>query len=391
MAAQAGDVVSAVRVWMVIEKPRLLTICGTRPEAIKLAPVVLAALESDAVAHHLCVTGQHRQMLDQVLAVFGLTPDSDLNIMRPGQTLDDIASAALIGIGKVIDAWSPDWVIVQGDTSTAFAAALAAFHRKVKVAHVEAGLRTGNMLSPWPEEGNRRLIGQLATIHFPPTSWAEANLLREGFPPSQIEMTGNTVIDALGWVNQRLTSDSALAAPFAFLNPDRRLILVTGHRRENFDGGLERVCHALATLAKRDDIEILYPVHLNPNVQTIVADILADAPNVHLIAPQEYQPFVYLMQRAHIIVTDSGGIQEEAPGLGKPVLVTRDTTERPEAVEAGTARLIGTSSEDLIGAVTELLDNPASYAAMAQAKNPFGDGKSAPRIIARLIKETQSA
>jgi UDP-N-acetylglucosamine 2-epimerase len=373
------------------DKPRILTVCGTRPEAIKLAPVVLAALASDAVDHHLCVTGQHRQMLDQVLAVFGLTPDSDLNIMRPGQTLDDIASAALIGIGKVIDDWAPDWVIVQGDTSTAFAASLAAFHRKIRIAHVEAGLRTGNMLSPWPEEGNRRLIGQLASVHFPPTGWAEANLLREGFSPDQIEMTGNTVIDALGWVTSRLASDSDMAAKFAFLNPDRRLILVTGHRRENFDGGLDRICRALATLAARDDIEILYPVHLNPKVQKTVAEILGGAANVHLIAPQDYQPFVYLMQRAHIIVTDSGGIQEEAPGLGKPVLVTRDTTERPEAVEAGTARLIGTSSEALVAAVTELLDQPARYAAMAQAKNPFGDGKSAPRIIARLIKETQRA
>jgi UDP-N-acetylglucosamine 2-epimerase (non-hydrolysing) len=376
---------------VVSKKPKILTVCGTRPEAIKLAPVVLAALASDAVDHHLCVTGQHRQMLDQVLAVFGLTPDSDLNIMRPGQSLDDIASAALIGIGKVIDDWSPDWVIVQGDTSTAFAASLAAFHRKVKVAHVEAGLRTGNMLSPWPEEGNRRLIGQLAAIHFPPTRWAEANLLREGIPPTQIEMTGNTVIDALTWVKERVEADSEIADRFSFLNPDRRLILVTGHRRENFDGGLERVCQALAALSKRDDIEILYPVHLNPNVQTIVASILGDSANVHLIEPQDYRPFVHLMQRAHIIVTDSGGIPEEAPGLGKPVLVTRDTTERPEAVEAGTARLIGTSSESLIAAVTELLDNPASYAAMAQAKNPFGDGKSAPRIIARLIKESQSA
>jgi UDP-N-acetylglucosamine 2-epimerase len=376
---------------VVSNKPRILTVCGTRPEAIKLAPVVLAALASDTVDHHLCVTGQHRQMLDQVLAVFGLTPDSDLNIMRPGQSLDDIASAALIGIGKVIDDWSPDWVIVQGDTSTAFAAALAAFHRKVKVAHVEAGLRTGNMLSPWPEEGNRRLIGQLAAIHFPPTSWAEANLLREGFPQNQIEMTGNTVIDALTWVKERVEANKDIAARFAFLNPDRRLILVTGHRRENFDGGLERVCQALATLAMRDDIEILYPVHLNPKVQATVASILGEAANVHLIEPQDYRPFVHLMQRAHIIVTDSGGIQEEAPGLGKPVLVTRDTTERPEAVEAGTARLIGTSSDALVSAVTELLDNAASYAAMAQARNPFGDGKSAPRIIARLIKESQSA
>jgi UDP-N-acetylglucosamine 2-epimerase len=373
---------------MTAKKPRILTVCGTRPEAIKLAPVIHAALADGGVDHHLCVTAQHRQMLDQVLSVFGLTPDSDLDIMKPGQSLDSVAAAVLGGVGQVMDAWKPDWVIVQGDTTTAFGAALAGYHRQIKVAHVEAGLRTGNLYSPWPEEGNRRLIGQVTNIHFPPTESSANNLRREGFPDSQIEVTGNTVIDALQWVAGRVDGDAGLADRFGFLDSSRRLVLVTGHRRENLDGGLERVCQALAEIAKRKDVEILYPVHLNPIVQAIAKQILSQSPNVHLIEPQDYLPFVYLMRRATLIVTDSGGIQEEAPGLGKPVLVTRDTTERPEAIEAGTALLIGTSSEALIKAVNHLLDDASAYAAMAQAKNPFGDGKAAARIIARLLKES---
>ena len=367
---------------------KVLTVCGTRPEAIKLAPVVLAARSFAGLDHRLCVTGQHRQMLDQVLAVFGLTPDYDLNIMKPGQTLDQVVAAALAGVGAIIDDWQPDWVIVQGDTSTAFAAALAAYHRQVRVAHVEAGLRTGNLLSPWPEEGNRRLIGQVTSLHFPPTGWAEANLLREGFDPACVEVTGNTVIDALEWVVERLDGSTAIADEFAFLDPAKKLILVTGHRRENFDGGLERVCRALAELAARDDVEILYPVHLNPKVQQTAEAVLQGRGNVHLIGPQDYLPFVWLMQRCYLIVTDSGGIQEEAPGLGKPVLVTRDTTERPEAIAAGTARLIGTAPEALVAAVSELLDDPDAYARMAEAKNPYGDGKAAPRILARILQES---
>jgi UDP-N-acetylglucosamine 2-epimerase len=369
-------------------KPRILTVCGTRPEAIKLAPVVHAALANGAIEHHLCVTAQHRQMLDQVLWVFGLTPQSDLDIMKPGQSLDSVAASVLGGVGQVMDAWKPDWVIVQGDTTTAFGSALAGYHRQVKVAHVEAGLRTGNLYSPWPEEGNRRLIGQITTLHFPPTESAANNLRREGFADSRIEVTGNTVIDALQWVASKVDDDESLAKRFDFLDPSRRLVLVTGHRRENFDGGLDRVCRALAEIAKRDDVEILYPVHLNPIVQATAQAVLAASPNVHLIAPQDYLPFVYLMRRAALIVTDSGGIQEEAPGLGKPVLVTRDTTERPEAIEAGTAKLIGTSSEALISEVNLLLDDAAAYAKMAQAKNPFGDGKAAGRIIDRLLKES---
>ncbi len=368
-------------------KTRILTVCGTRPEAIKLAPVAQAALNDARVEHRLCATAQHRQMLDQVLGLFRLTPDDDLDIMKPNQSLTDVTAAVLHGVGAVIDSWKPDWVIVQGDTTTAFSAALAAFYRQTRVAHVEAGLRTGNMLSPWPEEGNRRLIGQVATIHFPPTEWAADNLRRESFLENTIQVTGNTVIDALHWVSAQLDQTPDDGA-FDFLDPAKRLILVTGHRRENFDGGLERVCHALAQIGQREDVEILYPVHLNPNVQATAKAVLGNSSNVHLIGPQDYLPFVRLMRRAYLIVTDSGGIQEEAPALGKPVLVTRDTTERPEAIQAGTARLIGTSAESLVSSVSELLDNADAYAAMAQAKNPFGDGLASQRIIDRLVQES---
>ncbi len=367
---------------------RILTVYGTRPEAIKLAPVALALKSDPAIESTVCVTGQHRQMLDQVNGLFDIVPDYDLNLMKPGQDLTHITTAALEGVGRILDDYKPDWVIVQGDTSTAFAGALAAFYRKVKVAHVEAGLRTGNLASPWPEEGNRKLIGQITTVHFPPTETAADNLRREAVPELDIKVTGNTVIDALKWVADKLTVVPALRADFdtrfAFLNPDKRLVLVTGHRRENFDGGLANVCRALRRLAERGDIELVYPVHLNPHVQATAKEVLGNHPAVHLIDPQDYLPFVYLMQRSALIVTDSGGIQEEAPGLGKPVLVTRDTTERPEAVAAGTARLIGTSEQALVDHASDLLDNAASYAKMAQAKNPFGDGHAARRIVDHL-------
>ena len=370
---------------------RVLTVFGTRPEAIKLAPVVLAFAHASGVEHATCVTGQHRQMLDQVLAVFGLTPEFDLKIMKPDQDLTHVTNAVLQGMGRVLDEFRPDWLIVQGDTTTAFAGALAGFYRHAAVAHVEAGLRTGNILSPWPEEMNRKLVSQLASIHFPPTETAAGNLIREGVSKSVLEVTGNTVIDALQWVAHRLTNDAALDAQFAgqfdFLDPTKRLILVTGHRRENVAGGLERVCQALAALASRGDVQIVYPVHLNPHVQSTAQAVLSSSPSVHLIEPLDYLPFVYLMRRSYIIITDSGGIQEEAPGLGKPVLVTRDTTERPEAILAGTARLVGTSSGNLIAAAAELLDNDSAYAAMARARNPFGDGHAAERIVARLMRE----
>jgi len=368
---------------------RVLTVFGTRPEAIKLAPLVLAMQDTAEIEHVTCVTGQHRQMLDQILRTFEIVPEFDLNLMRPGQDLGHITSAALQGVGDVIDKVKPDWVIVQGDTTTAFASALAAFYRKVKVAHVEAGLRTGNIYSPWPEEMNRRLVGQLTAMHFPPTPSSAENLRREGVGEDNICTTGNTVIDALQWVVKRLDGDAAFAsatdATLPKLQDGRKLILVTGHRRENFDGGLARVCTALKRIAQRGDVEIVYPVHLNPEVQKTANTILDDDPAIRLIAPVDYVPFIALMRQAYLIVTDSGGIQEEAPGLGKPVLVTRDTTERPEAVTAGTARLVGTDSEGLVTAVNELLDDRSAYARMAQAKNPFGDGRAAGRIVERLL------
>jgi UDP-N-acetylglucosamine 2-epimerase len=368
---------------------RVLTVCGTRPEAIKLAPLVHAFRADPSVEHVLCVTGQHRQMLDQVLQIFELVPDHDINIMKPGQDLSYITAAALEGIGRIIDQTSPDWVVVQGDTTTAFAGALAAFYRKAKVAHVEAGLRTGNIHSPWPEEMNRKLVGSLATLHFPPTEISANNLRRENIPGAVIHVTGNTVIDALFWMNDRISRDAALRqsleAGFApFLHSGRRLILVTGHRRENHGRGLEEVAQALRVLADRGDVEIVYPVHLNPRVQETATAILSNHDRIHLIAPLEYAPFVALMRRAHLIVTDSGGIQEEAPSLGKPVLVTRDTTERPEAVTAGAARLVGASFEGLLSAARELLDDEAVYARMARVENPFGDGHASERILGAM-------
>lgn len=370
---------------------KVMTVCGTRPEAIKLAPLVHAFRAETDIEHVLCSTGQHRQMLDQVLEVFGLTPDHDLNLMKPGQDLAYVTAAVLEGVGKVIDAVNPDWIVVQGDTTTAFAAGLAAFYRKVKVAHVEAGLRTGNIYSPWPEEMNRKLVGALATMHFPPTELSAENLRHEGIDDAVITVTGNTVIDALRWMDARLAADAPFRAvseaAFAdYLDTGRRLILVTGHRRENFDGGLASVARALRDIADRDDVEIVYPVHLNPQVQATANEILGNHPRIHLIAPLDYAPFVALMRRSYLIVTDSGGVQEEAPTLGKPVLVTRDTTERPEAIAAGTGRLVGTDADTLVAAVTELLDDASAYARMAHAQNPFGDGQASGRIVGRLLR-----
>lgn len=373
----------------------VLTVLGTRPEAIKLAPVVRAFGQRSDVRHTLCVTGQHRQMLDQMLAAFHLTPDHDLAVMRRGQDPAHVTMAVLGGLGTVIEAERPDWIVVQGDTATAFAASLAAFYRKVKVAHVEAGLRTGNIYSPWPEEMNRKLTGQIATLHFPPTDAAAANLAREGVPPERILVTGNTVIDALHAIAARLDETAALReqldAGFAWRDPGKRLILVTGHRRENCEGGLERVCRALAAIGRRGDVQIVCPVHPNPAVQRTVRSVLRGSPSVHLIEPLDYLPFVHLMRQASIIVTDSGGIQEEAAGLGKPVLVTRDTTERPEAVAAGAARLVGTDEAALMDAAAALLDDPAAYDAMARAANPFGDGRAANRIVTRMLMEEPTA
>ncbi|MBT6426690.1 MAG: UDP-N-acetylglucosamine 2-epimerase (non-hydrolyzing) [Rhodospirillaceae bacterium] len=370
---------------------RVLTVFGTRPEAIKLAPVV-KALEADGDVHsQVCVTGQHRQMLDPVLELFHIKPEYDLDIMQAGQSLDYITAAVLTGVQGVIRDCRPDRVLVQGDTTTTFAAGLAAFYEKVPVGHVEAGLRTGNMQSPWPEELNRKLTSVIADLHFPPTEAARQNLLAEGHADERILVTGNTVIDALLQTVDRIDASEKLradlAAQFGFIDPTKRLILTTGHRRENFDGGLARVCRALAAVARRDDVVIVYPVHLNPNVQKAANDILAGLDNVHLIPPLDYLPFVYLMRRADLIVTDSGGIQEEAPSLGKPVLVTRDTTERPEAVEAGTVELVGTDMEKLIQRLGVLLDDKTAYERMSRAHNPYGDGKASARIVERLRHE----
>ncbi len=368
---------------------KILIVFGTRPEAIKMAPVVKVLQASNAFDVRVCVTAQHRQMLDQVLELFGIVPEYDLNIMQPGQDLTDITCRVLTELREVLKAFRPDKVLVHGDTTTAFAASLAAYYQQIPVGHVEAGLRTGNIYSPWPEEINRKLAGTITDLHFAPTPLAAENLKRENVPSAQIVVTGNTVIDALLEVIRRIQADQALtdklATQFNFLNPQKKLLLVTGHRRESFGGGFERICQALAQLAGRDDLEIVYPVHLNPNVREPINRLLGACNNIHLIEPQDYLPFVYLMNRAYLILTDSGGIQEEAPSLGKPVLVMRDTTERPEAVQAGTVKLVGTDSEKIVREASELLDDRQAYEVMGFAHNPYGDGQAAIRIVEALI------
>src|SRR5690554_2315276 len=371
---------------------RMKTLCvfGTRPEAIKMAPLALTLAADPRFDAKVCVTGQHREMLDQVLELFQLVPDHDLNIMKPGQDLTDVTTGILQGLKDVLSEFKPDIVLVHGDTATTFAATLAAYYQQIPVGHVEAGLRTGNIYSPWPEEGNRKLTGALATLHFAPTATSKNNLLREGIKESSIEITGNTVIDALLQVVAKLDNNQqlqqALRERFSFINAEKKLILVTGHRRESFGGGFERICQALADTAKaHPDVEILYPVHLNPNVREPVNRLLQGINNLHLIEPLDYLPFVYLMNRAHIILTDSGGIQEEAPSLGKPVLVMRDTTERPEAVEAGTVKLVGTDVSMITRNIGLLLKDGDAYTAMSRAHNPYGDGKACHRIAQALI------
>jgi UDP-N-acetylglucosamine 2-epimerase len=368
---------------------RVLTVFGTRPEAIKMAPIVRRLGAAYGVESKVCVTAQHRQMLDQVLDLFSIRPDYDLDLMRDGQNLTYVTTAVLEGLVDVYRDARPDWVVVQGDTTTTFAASLAAFYAKIPVAHVEAGLRTGNRHSPWPEEINRCLTTRLADLHFPPTRDSYDNLVREGIDPARIVITGNPVIDALFDAVAILDEDprrvAALRAELPAPRPEKRLILATAHRRENFDGGLERVARGLLRLAQRGDVEIIFPLHPNPNVQKAVRPILGDHPAVHLIAPLDYLPFVDLMRRATLIITDSGGVQEEAPSLGKPVLVTRDTTERPEAVHAGTVELVGTDTELLVSRASRLLDDQAAYEIMSLAHNPYGDGRAAARILEALI------
>jgi UDP-N-acetylglucosamine 2-epimerase len=371
---------------------RIMLVFGTRPEAIKMAPLVRRMAATPGLQPVVCVTAQHRQMLDQVLDLFGIRPDHDLDIMRSAQGLTYVTTAVLEGMAAIFAKDRPDRILVQGDTTTTFAAALAAFYAKIPVGHVEAGLRTWNIHSPWPEEMNRRLTGGIADLHFPPTANSRDNLLREGVDPARIHVTGNTGIDALldavGILDADPARVAALDAKLPRLDPAKRIVLVTGHRRENFDGGLERVARGVRMLADRGDLEIVYPVHLNPVVQDAAKAVLGSHPNIHLIAPLDYLPFVNLMRRAHLIVTDSGGVQEEAPSLGKPVLVTRDTTERPEAVTAGTVRLVGTSTEALVANATQLLDEAGAYQAMSFAHNPYGDGHAADRIIQVLLADT---
>ncbi|MFW9596080.1 MAG: non-hydrolyzing UDP-N-acetylglucosamine 2-epimerase [Macromonas sp.] len=372
---------------------KILSVFGTRPEAIKMAPVVNILKATQGIESQVCVTAQHRQMLDQVLDLFQITPDHDLNIMKPGQDLTDITSNILLGLRQVLKAQRYDMVLVHGDTTTTMAAALAAFYEKVPVGHVEAGLRTGNVYAPWPEEMNRSLVGRMAALHFAPTERARQSLLAENVPDSAIVVTGNTVIDALQQVVARLGTDvelqQLLAERFPFIDPAKKLVVVTGHRRENFGDGFERICHALHALSQRADVQVVYPVHLNPAVQEPVRRILGAACNVHLIEPLDYLPFVYLMSKAYLIITDSGGVQEEAPSLGKPVLVMRDTTERPEAVEAGTVKLVGTDMDRIVQEAQHLLDDTAAYETMARALNPYGDGQASQRILA-AVQQFQS-
>lgn len=372
-------------------KKKVLTVFGTRPEAIKMAPLVTQLQQDHRFNSRVCVTAQHREMLDQVMDLFALTADYDLNIMATGQSLNDITAKILVGLKPVFEDFQPDVVLVHGDTATTFATSLAAYYSQIAIGHVEAGLRTGNLYSPWPEEANRKLTGALARYHFAPTATSEQNLLKENITPSHITVTGNTVIDALLSVSKRVLTDETLRKEqeqvFHFLNTDRRLVLVTGHRRESFGDGFERICMALSQLAQQfPDVDILYPVHLNPNVKGPVETHLSNIRNIYLIEPQQYLPFVYLMNRAHVILTDSGGIQEEAPSLGKPVLVMRDTTERPEAVDAGTVKLVGTDMEKIVLEVSELLNNQQAYEAMSFAHNPYGDGKACLRIANELAK-----
>lgn len=370
---------------------KVLSVFGTRPEAIKMAPLVKALAEDSFFDARVCVTAQHREMLDQVLELFEITPEYDLNLMKAGQDLYDITSGVLLGLRDVLKEFQPDIVLVHGDTATTFAATLAAFYQQIPVGHVEAGLRTGNMYSPWPEEANRVLTGRLAAVNFAPTERNQNALLHEHIAADKITITGNTVIDALQWVVKKIDQSAELQDKVhatltqAGLNTEvlaKRYVLVTGHRRENFGEGFENICKALSALATANpDMHFIYPVHLNPNVQEPVKRLLGGAGNVHLIQPLGYEPFVFLMQQAYLVLTDSGGVQEEAPGLGKPVLVMRDTTERPEAIEAGTVKLVGTDAEVIVSAVQRLIDDAEQYEKMSRAHNPYGDGQASRRIL----------
>lgn len=368
----------------------ILIVFGTRPEAIKLFPVVAALKDDPRFNVRVCVSAQHRGMLDQVLEIAGVVPDHDLDVMQPDQSLDQLTARLLVGLGQVMDAESPARVIVQGDTATAMAGALAAYYRKIPVDHVEAGLRSGNIYHPWPEEINRKIIGSMASLHFAPTETSAAALRAENVAADRVHVTGNTVIDALHWVTARIAAEPALAAGLAPLEArfkGKRIIGVTSHRRENFGGGLEAIADAVRRIAAREDVALIFPVHPNPNVRRVMDAALAGLANVALIEPLDYPHFARLLSIAKIMLTDSGGVQEEAPALGKPVLVMRETTERPEGVAAGTAKLVGTDADRIVTEVFTLLDDKAAYEAMAQAHNPFGDGHSSRRIVELLANE----
>ncbi|ESY31434.1 UDP-N-acetylglucosamine 2-epimerase (non-hydrolyzing) [Mesorhizobium sp. LNJC391B00] len=368
---------------------KLLIVFGTRPEALKCFPVARAALAHPGFTTEICVTGQHREMVDQVIELTGLPVHYDLNIMQPGQTLFDVTSRVLLGMAGVLEKAKPDIVIVQGDTTTAMTAALAAFYKRIPVAHIEAGLRSHNINSPFPEELNRKIAGNIATWHFAPTTEARDNLIAEGKAANTIFVTGNTVIDTLLHFSSEIDADklmnAKLAARFPFIDPTKKMILVTGHRRENFDGGIQRICTALKALSARRDVQIIYPVHPNPNVRSVVEAEIGTVPNIHLIDPQDYLPFLYLQKQSYLVLTDSGGVQEEAPSLGKPVLVMRENTERPEGIAAGTARLVGTDIEKILANANSLLDDESVYRGMAERHNPYGDGQAATRIVEELL------
>ncbi len=365
---------------------RVLSVFGTRPEAIKMAPLVRRLAKDDRFDARVCVTAQHREMLDQVLDLFEIHPAFDLDIMQPSQDLTDVSCAVLTGMKRVFTEWQPDIVLVHGDTATTMMTSIASFFARVPVGHVEAGLRSGNMDAPWPEEGNRRIAAIPTTLHFAPTRSAQENLLDEGVPATQIVVTGNTVIDALYLALDMLPPHrSTLDAQFSFLRGDARMLLVTGHRRESFGAGFERICQAMSAIARRyPNLDIVYPVHLNPNVRGTVDRFLGGIGNIHLIEPLDYLPFVYLMNRSHLILTDSGGVQEEAPSLGKPVLVMRDVSERMEAVAAGTVKLVGTDPDLIEREVGVLLDDDEAYTARSRSHNPYGDGQACGRIAEAL-------
>lgn len=367
---------------------KVLVVFGTRPEAIKMAPVVHALKNQQKIRTIVCVTAQHRSMLDQVLSIFDMVPDFDLNLMSSAQSLETISARILESMSGILDDTKPDLVLVHGDTTTTLMTSLSCFYKRIPVAHVEAGLRTHNIWSPWPEELNRRVTGLVAHLHFAPTHAAAQNLVQEGVDEATVEVTGNTVIDALLYVSRKIEMDNALSVSlinsFHFLQINKKLLLVTGHRRENFGDGMQEICLSLLDLSKRDDLQIVYAVHLNPNVKEPVEKLLGNVDNIYLIPPQDYLSFVFLMKKSYIILTDSGGIQEEAPSLGKPVLVMRDVTERPEAVNSGSAKLVGANRRNIVSSVIELIENSSSYELMANVNNPYGDGAASSRISAKV-------